>query len=122
MIRLAIIVSHPIQYYSPLFACLSKSEYLKIKVFYSFDPSVITYDYGFKKNIEWDIPLLEDYDYLFVKNISKKPGSHHYFGLDNPQLIHEIEGWNPDALLVYGWKYKSHLHVLKHFKKKKPIF
>ena len=123
MIKLAIILSHPIQYYSPLFKQLAKSDLLQIKVFYTWNPQDNEgYDPGFNKNIEWDIPLLEGYDYIFSRNISNEPGTHHYFGLDNPELIDEILYWQPDALLLYGWKYKSHLKVLKYFKNKIPVF
>jgi glycosyltransferase involved in cell wall biosynthesis len=123
MIKLAIIVSHPIQYYSPLFTRLAASEQLQVKVFYTWNPKEnANYDPGFNKNIEWDIPLLEGYDYIFSKNISKNPGTHHYFGLDNPHLIGQIQHWQPDALLLYGWKYKSHLQVLKYYKNLVPIF
>ncbi|MGI8892808.1 MAG: glycosyltransferase family 4 protein [Bacteroidia bacterium] len=123
MIKLAIILSHPIQYYSPLFTRLAASEQLQVKVFYTWNPNEnANYDPGFNKNIEWDIPLLEGYDYTFSKNVSKDPGTHHYFGLDNPNLIDEITHWQPDALLLYGWKYKGHLQVLKYFRNKIPIF
>lgn len=123
MIKLGIIISHPIQYYAPLFSLLAKSEYLKIKVYYTWNPDKSScFDPGFKKSVKWDIPLLSGYDYVFSRNDSKDPGTHHYFGLNNPELIEEIENWNPDAIFVYGWKYKSHLQVLKYFKDKKPIF
>ena len=79
------------------------------------------FDPGFGKNVEWDIPLLEGYEYGFVKNISKAPGSHHFKGIDNPTLIKEIKQWNPDAILVFGWSFKSHLKVLRHFKGKRRI-
>ncbi len=39
----------------------------------------------------------------------------------NPELIKNIENWNPDALLVIGWSFKSHLKVLRHFHNKKLI-
>lgn len=78
--RLAIILSHPIQYYSPLFKCLSERKVVEIKVFYTWGQSVNgkKYDHGFGKAIEWDIPLLDRYDYEFLENVSKDPGSHHF--------------------------------------------
>jgi len=79
------------------------------------------YDPGFGKQVKWDIPLLEGYEYSFIKNVGKEPGSHHFKGIDNPTLIKEIEDWNPDALLVFGWSFKSHLKVLRHFKGRRKI-
>ena len=72
----------------------------------------------FKKNITWDIPLLNGYEYQFVNNSSKDPGSHHYNGIINPTLISDIETWKADAILVFGWKFNSHLKCLKYFSKK----
>jgi glycosyltransferase involved in cell wall biosynthesis len=80
------------------------------------------YDPGFGKVIDWDIPLLDGYDYTFVQNVSSKPGSNHFRGIDNPSLIQEIENWSPDAILVFGWSFKSHLKLMRYFKGKKEIF
>ncbi|MCB0710584.1 MAG: glycosyltransferase family 1 protein, partial [Chitinophagaceae bacterium] len=70
MKRLAIITTHPIQYNAPLFQLLAQRENIAIKVFYTWGDTVLKekYDPGFQKNIEWDIPLLEGYDYAFVEN------------------------------------------------------
>ncbi len=89
MKRLAIITTHPIQYNAPLFKLLSKRNNISIKVFYTWGEAVLQkkYDPGFGKTIEWDIPLLEGYEYTFVENTAKKPGSHHFSGIDNPRLI-----------------------------------
>lgn len=80
------------------------------------------YDPGFGKNISWDIPLLDGYEYTFIKNISTDPGSHHFKGIDNPTLINDIEKWKADAVLVFGWSFKSHLKVLRYFHGKNPVF
>ena len=121
--RLAIITTHPIQYNAPWFKLLNERGIIQIKVFYTWGEEVLRkkYDPGFDKNIEWDIPLLEGYEYTFVQNISKQPGSHHFIGIDNPTLIADIEDWNSTAILVFGWSFKSHLKALRHFKGKKKI-
>lgn len=65
MKRLAIITTHPIQYNAPLFKLLTQRNNITIKVFYTWGKSVLEnkYDPGFKKNIEWDIPLLDGYGF-----------------------------------------------------------
>jgi glycosyltransferase involved in cell wall biosynthesis len=122
VIRLAVISSHPIQYNAPLFRLLSQSDELNVCVFYNWEGTANKIDPEFGEKITWDIPLLEGYDYRFVPNISDDPGTHHFGGLNNPRLNGEIEQWNADALLVYGWAFKSHLKVLRHFHGKIPIF
>ena len=121
--RLAIVSTHPIQYYAPLFKLLTERGVLSIKVFYTWSQSQqgAKYDPGFGKSIEWDIPLLQGYDYTFVNNTSPKPNSHHYSGIINPTLNVEIEEWNPDTILIIGWNFNSHLKCMRYFHKKVPI-
>jgi glycosyltransferase involved in cell wall biosynthesis len=121
--KLAVITTHPIQYYAPVFERIHQRDDMELKVFYTWGvESVNKYDPGFKKNIAWDIPLLENYPYEWVKNVARKPGSHHFFGIQNPELIELIEKWQPDAILVYGWSYYSHLKAIRYFKNKVPVF
>lgn len=122
--KLAIISTHPIQYNAPLFKLLKSRGNIDIKVFYTWGKSVLEekYDPGFGRVVSWDIPLLQGYDSEFLDNVSKRPGSDHFLGIDNPYLIETIDAWEPDAILVYGWKYKSHLRSLVHYKRKMPVF
>lgn len=120
--RLAILTTHPIQYYAPVFRLLAERAEIAVKVFYSWgENSLNKYDPGFGRAIEWDIPLLDGYDYEFLENSSKEPGSHHYKGIVNPHLKNRIEAWQPDALLVIGWNYSGHLQALRYFHGRIPI-
>ncbi|MCW3090883.1 MAG: glycosyltransferase [Ferruginibacter sp.] len=119
MLRLAIITTHPIQYNAPMFKLLAERKRIEVKVFYTWGETAIDkYDPGFNKHIEWDIPLLGGYSYCFVNNISAVPGSNSFKGIDNPTLIKQIETWKADAVLVYGWCFKSHLKAIRYFHKK----
>lgn len=123
MKKLAIVTSHPIQYNAPWFRLLAASGRVMVKVFYTWEQSQTgaKYDPGFGKVIEWDIPLLNGYEYTFVKNISTQPGSHHYKGIVNPTLIQEVKNWNAETLLVIGWSFKSHLQCMRYFHGKIPV-
>lgn len=121
--RLAIVTTHPIQYYAPVFKLLHQQKRLEVKVFYTLGETGQTqFDPGFNQNICWDIPLLEDYSFQFQKNTSKKPGSHAFWGIVNPNLVKEIEAWKADAVLIYGWAYHAHLKAIWHFKNKIPVY
>ena len=123
MRNLAIITSHPIQYNAPLFKLISERKKIKIKVFYTWEQSKEkVFDEKFGKEINWDIPLLEGYDYTFVKNISKKPNSGSFKGVINPTLNKEIENWKADAILVFGWNHHSHFKAMRYFKGKIPVY
>jgi glycosyltransferase involved in cell wall biosynthesis len=121
--RLAIVTSHPIQYYAPLFRLLAKEPGIELKVFYTWSQSQqgAKYDRDFGKMIDWDIPLLDGYVFEFVNNIAKDPGVHHYKGIINPDLNKKIEEWNPDFLLVVGWSFRSHFSAMRHFKERIPV-
>jgi glycosyltransferase involved in cell wall biosynthesis len=121
--RLAIVTSHPIQYNAPWFKMLAGSAVIHPGVFYTWEQSAAgpKYDPDFKERIEWDIPLLDGYEYRFVKNKSSDPGTHHFRGLVNPTLNAEIAAWRPDAILVFGWSFDSHLKCLRHFYRKIPV-
>jgi len=121
--RLAIITTHPIQYYAPVFKLLHKREDIDVKVFYTWGKDACNkFDPGFNQVIEWDIPLLDGYPYEWVINTSKDPGTHHFGGIVNPTIIEELELWRADAILIYGWAFNSHLKIIRHFKKKIPIY
>jgi len=123
MKRLAIVTTHPIQYYAPIFKLLHERGQIAVKVFYTWGEAALNkYDPGFQKAIQWDTPLLEGYPYEWAVNRASNPGSHHYKGIITPDLNTQIENWKPDAILVFGWAYKGHLAVMRHFSGKVPIF
>ncbi len=122
--KLAVLSSHPIQYNAPLFALMAEKCEFELRVFYTWgeDAGKPKYDPDFGKVIEWDIPLLKGYSYQFMKNVSKQPGSHHFFGIDNPDLIQDIESWSADVVWIWGWSFKSHLKAISYFHGKIPVW
>jgi glycosyltransferase involved in cell wall biosynthesis len=111
--RLAVVLSHPIQYYSPWFAHLAATAPIDLRVFYLWDFGIERrHDPGFDLDVQWDIPLLDGYQWEMVPNRSKDPGTHHFFGLDNPDLVSRLHQWRPDAILLFGYAYASHLRVM----------
>ena len=120
--RLAIVSTHPIQYNAPLFRVLAQSERIELKVFYTWSQAKDTVaDKEFGREIKWDIPLLDGYDYEFIENISRKP-KQKFGGLVNPDLIPSIENWHPDALLIFGWNFSSHFKAMRYFHGKIPVW
>ncbi len=122
MKKLAIVTTHPVQYHSPLFRLLAR--HCELLVFYTWgeEGTKEKFDPDFKRVVAWDIPLLSDYPYRLIENVSKNPGSHHFGGIKNPDLIKQLIEFDPEAILVYGWAYQSHLKALRYFKGKKPVW
>jgi glycosyltransferase involved in cell wall biosynthesis len=122
--KLAIVTTHPIQYNAPFFASLGEAGICQLKVFYTWGQSETeqVFDPGFGSSFKWDLPLLEGYDYEFLENNAQNPGSSHFNGIINPHILSVLQNWNPDAILIYGWCFHSHLKVMRYFSGKIPIW
>lgn len=123
MKTLAILSTHPIQYNAPWFQLLAERENIQLKVFYTWSQAADTVkDKTFGRDIKWDIPLLVGYDYEFIDNVSKQPGSHGFLGIDCPDLIPQLRAYTPDAILFFGWNFKSHFAAMRYFHGKVPVW
>src|SRR5579862_4901212 len=66
-VRLAYLVSHPIQYQAPLLRRIAQEPDIDLTVFFGSDFSVRGYrDEGFGVGVKWDVPLLEGYRHEFL--------------------------------------------------------
>ena len=66
-VRLAYLVSHPIQYQVPLLRRIAKEPDINLTVLFGSDFSVRGYkDKGFGVAVKWDVPLLDGYQYEFL--------------------------------------------------------
>lgn len=67
-VRLAYLVSHPIQYQAPLLRRIAQELDLELTVLFGSDLSIRPYrDEGFGVEVTWDTPLLEGYRSEFLK-------------------------------------------------------
>jgi glycosyltransferase involved in cell wall biosynthesis len=76
-VRLAYLVSHPIQYQAPLLRRIAQEPDIDLTVFFGSDFSVRGYqDAGFGVGVTWDVPLLDGYHYEFLPVVqdSANPG------------------------------------------------
>ena len=117
--RLAMIVSHPIQYYVPLYRLLAQRQDVELKVFFTWHAGTAAVeDHGFRSSIAWDIPLTQSYSFELVPNRSSDPGTHHFFGLNNPSLVSRVMSWRPDVVHITGWAWLSHLLALRSLRQR----
>jgi len=110
-IRIAIVVSHPIQYWIPLYRELSRHLQVEVLFCHEVTPSEQA-TAGFGVEFEWDIPLLEGYQFKWIANVAKDPGIHHYRGINTPELSKLLTKENYDIVLVNGWNYLSYHQAL----------
>jgi glycosyltransferase involved in cell wall biosynthesis len=109
--RIAFLLSHPIQYFSPLLIKIAKSSFMHLTVYYCSDESIRGMkDSGFGREVKWDIPLLEGYNYKFLRNYSPTPTIFKsIIGLINPGIVIELQKNRYDAIIIHGWNYITHI-------------
>jgi glycosyltransferase involved in cell wall biosynthesis len=118
---LAILATHPIQYFAPWFRHLATLFDLEVLYAHHQDAAGQSAA-GFGVNFEWDVPLLDGYRYRWLKNVSRRPGLQTFSGCNTPELYDLIRPANYDALLVLGWNRKSFIQgVRAAWKNKVPV-
>jgi glycosyltransferase involved in cell wall biosynthesis len=110
-VRLAVITSHPIQYYAPIFRMLDRR--LDLEVFYAHRATPLDQaKAGFNTAFEWDIDLLAGYRSHFLTNVARRATTNRFFGCDTPEIAQRISTGNFDAVLVLGWYLKSFIQAI----------
>jgi glycosyltransferase involved in cell wall biosynthesis len=108
--RIAIVATHPIQYYSPWFAHLARL--CDLQVFYAHRQTPEGQAAaGFAAPFDWDLPLLDGYAHQFLANRSTRPGLGQFDGCDTPEIGEIIRGGRFDAVVTLGWNKKSYLQA-----------
>lgn len=111
--RLAIVLSHPVQYYSPWFRWMRAHTDLEFRVFYLDESGVRpAQDEKFQTTFAWDVDLTSGYASEFVPNLAAHPDTLRFRGLNNPDLGVRLDRYAPDAVLLFGYKYRTHLGLI----------
>ncbi len=70
--RVAYLVTHPIQYQAPLLRLIAAQPDIDLTVFFQSDVSLRSYeDAGFKRAVAWDVPLLDGYRSEFLPGFGR---------------------------------------------------
>ena len=103
-VRLAYLVSHPIQYQSPLLRLIAAEPGISLKVFYRSPMGLKPYaDAGFGQTIAWDTPLLEGFDHEFLPALDDPMRVTRYLRPLNHGLARRLRQGRFDALWVHGY-------------------
>jgi glycosyltransferase involved in cell wall biosynthesis len=112
-VRLAIIVTHPIQHFAPWHREVAKIKDIDLRVFFCCDWGVGDYfDPEFQSKFKWDVPLLDGYAHEFLA-IRQRPTSLSYRQVDNPEVESSLERFSPDVVKVFGYTYKTNWRVAR---------
>jgi glycosyltransferase involved in cell wall biosynthesis len=111
VLRLGVLATHPIQYHAPLFRALARE--IDLTVFFAQRQTREGQSRaGFGVEFEWDVPLLDGYEYRFLSNRSPRPDVSTFGGCDTPEIYDVIRNGRFDAFLVTGWYNKSFLQAI----------
>jgi glycosyltransferase involved in cell wall biosynthesis len=110
-VRIAILNSHPIQYFAPLYAFLNKDEGLDITALYCSDFSLRGgLDPGFNQSVSWDVDLLSGYRSIFLGDYQAgKRTPKGFWSLIVPELWHEVRSGKYDAVVLHGYNYAAYV-------------
>lgn len=110
-LHIAIVVSHPIQHFCPQYVSFSKMEGVRCKVFFASAHGFKKYiDPFFKQEISWDNLHLDQFEHVFMNGETMIPSDKKIDAITAEQ---ELEIFNPDLIIIYGYFQKLQRRVHK---------
>jgi len=112
-LRLAYLVTHPIQYQAPLLRLVAAQPDLEFTAFFGSDFSARAFTAGeFGREIAWDTPLLEGYRYNVLPQFMAPPPGQQppldFWRPLNHGLAHRLAAGKFDALWIHGYAHWLH--------------
>lgn len=107
---LAIINSHPTQYFAPLYRRLAADPDLDPTVYYCSPAGLDKFrDRGFQQDVTWDVPLLEGYEAKFPPNWRDLEQPAGFWSLINPGVGADLLEGRYDAVWLHGHNYATNV-------------
>lgn len=101
--RFAIVVSHPIQHFTPFYRALARCEGIALKVFFCCRVGIDPYfDREMNTEIAWNMDLLSGYDHMFLPEASDIPRVGP-LEISNPSIGEQLAEFNPEVVLTHGY-------------------
>jgi glycosyltransferase involved in cell wall biosynthesis len=118
VIRIAYVVSHPIQYQAPLLRRIALEKSLDLTVLFLSDFSTRAYrDSGFTHDIAWDVDLLHGYK----SKVLHAWGERDKLGFLKPLTVgveRELQDGRYDVVWLHGYAHHAHLRALAAAKRR----
>src|SRR5262245_59544743 len=113
MTRIAVLNSHPIQYFAPLYAFLNREPDLEVTALYLSDFSIRGgHDKGFGHSFFWDIDLLSGYPYRFLGDAAKRRQPGGFSSMLAPEVWSAVRQGGYHALWLHGHAHAANLLAL----------
>ena len=108
--RVAHLVSHPVQYYAPLYRELARREAIDLTVFFYSAATIGAYhDPGFGRTVRWDRELLDGYRARFCPSASRTPAGGGWRRRPNWDVVRAVSGGDFDAVWLHGYNHPTSL-------------
>ena len=119
--RLAIVATHPVQYFAPLYRALAERSDLTVFFAHRATPQQQAAA-GFDTAFEWDVDLTAGFRHVFLANIAKAPNATTFSGCDTPGIGAHLAEGDFDAVMTTGWYTRTHLQtVLACRRQRRPV-
>ena len=110
--RLAIVASHPIQYFTPLYRALARDSRLDVHVIFASRIGLEkAFDHEMGVEVAWATDLVSGYSHEFlpeadtIKRVAFRE-------VDNPSVGAALRGFRPDATIIHGYGMMTMLRAL----------
>ncbi|HEY6981127.1 glycosyltransferase family 4 protein [Reyranella sp.] len=101
-LRIGFLISHPIQYWTPILRELDKL--CELTVYFAHRQTAEQQAHaGFGVPFEWDTDIMSGYRSEFLTNVSRRPSSDSFWGCNTPGIVEKIAQGRFDAFVVPGW-------------------
>lgn len=111
-IRLAIVVSHPIQHFVHFYRELAKQPELTVKVFFCSRIGLEEYfDSDMGTVIRWADDMTRGFDHEFLPEAGNITDTR-FRSVDNPSVADALKVFSPDVVVVYGYSQITPLRAL----------
>lgn len=112
-LRLGVLLTHPVQYYAPLFRRLHERPEVQLEVFFAHRPTPAEQGIGFGVEFEWDVETTSGFPHRFLCNRARHPDVSSFNGCDTPEIGSLIAARRYDAFLVMGWHARSYWQAIR---------
>lgn len=110
--RIGFLVSHPIQYYAPIFRELARR--CDLTVFFAHRQDAAGQGKaGYGVAFDWDVDLLSGYESRFLNNVARMPSTQAFAGCNTPEIAEIITEGRFDAFVVPGWSLRSYWQAVR---------
>ena len=100
-LRIAVVVSHPIQHFCPQYASFARNPRIRLKVFFASALGLRKYvDPGFRQEVFWGNLRLESFEHEFLNGETIIAPDKN---IDAPTLESALKNYKPGLIIIYGY-------------------